>query len=410
MPKDKYDFISELLNNKKITSTQREQIFRLSSEEIKKDKNSGLKLEQRIHDIEEKLKYFNLQEITQIENPTSVIKSSDIHLPKYINPFSQNGLTNFLIAYNQDPILKYTCHTIDSQNIFDDILDKCGTNKYNLELHRKLIEESYIKLSNNYHITYQVKNLISAYLTGKDFSGNTSNWATNMNINWASEEIKNWSEKNPNIVPNPGGALTKEVKSKGFKLPSPIASNLTDRKMNYFSDIVIYFKSLFHIKADNSLNEIVKNYNKKNYGNTDIKFIIEDVKFQKSIELFTDVDKLLQGYKKIIEMIIQVVYKHKLPPPLIELSFTQNPQSVDFIIHHINVDYYRKTIKDIRTRIGDSYSDLIKNQINGLCDLYLNAKFENGSCYQINLWNSFKTRDAYPIEEIEGVQYILRFK
>jgi hypothetical protein len=52
---------------------------------------------------------------------------------------------------------------------------------------------------------------------------------------------------------------------------------------------------------------------------------------------------------------------------------------------------------------------LIENQINGLCDLHIRAKFENNQNYELNLWDG-KERKAKLIPMFDGVQYLLILK
>ena len=83
-------------------------------------------------------------------------------------------------------------------------------------------------------------------------------------------------------------------------------------------------------------------------------------------------------------------------------------QSV-FCIHHKN-SIYGKSLKSSKERIGTDQSELIRNQINGLSDLYLEAKFKNGQAARINLWDENKQIISEEIEEtFEGVKYILKF-
>ena len=53
MAKDKYDFIQELLENKKLQPTQKERVLLLAKEEIKKDGALGKELEERVKKLEE---------------------------------------------------------------------------------------------------------------------------------------------------------------------------------------------------------------------------------------------------------------------------------------------------------------------------------------------------------------------
>lgn len=54
-------------------------------------------------------------------------------------------------------------------------------------------------------------------------------------------------------------------------------------------------------------------------------------------------------------------------------------------------------------------TNLIKNQINGLCDLYLYADFGNRHYAKINLWNG-QPKISTSLDFYKGVEYKLKFK
>ena len=131
MKKGKYDFIAELLELKKLTHEQKERILKLSVIEIQNESNIDLELRKRIELIEKKIK--------SIEEPFIEEEKKDLSLPTYIDP---KGLSKFLIEYNQDPILKYTCHLLDDPDAIEHINNECNSESYNFEKHQILIAES----------------------------------------------------------------------------------------------------------------------------------------------------------------------------------------------------------------------------------------------------------------------------
>jgi hypothetical protein len=109
MEKSKYDFIKELLENKNINQSHRERILELTSKEISLEGT----LDERLRKIEEII-YVDKTE-TRIENYGSEqSKGKPNNLPNYFNPYY---LYKFLFEYNQNPILRTTCHDIDTNEI-----------------------------------------------------------------------------------------------------------------------------------------------------------------------------------------------------------------------------------------------------------------------------------------------------
>lgn len=354
--------------------------------------------------LDEKV-YTSMKVKTNSEDKNSEYRQKESLLPKYINPAP---LSKFLIAYNQDPVLKYTCHEIDDIEIIKEINTLCGTEKYDLKKHQELVHKSYKNLEKYHYAHTSIKNLILVYLTGTSYTGKFKTWSTeNIKINWNSPELLDWAKNNPGIVPNPGENLANKIRNRGFKLKKGIPSELSGERITSFSGLVIHFKHLFHIKGDNPLKTIIKRINKREEWLENIHFQIEHEDFWENLELFTDVDRLIQAYRAVIKIILDSVRKFNLDKPCVHLIFKEEKNNIIFSIHHQNT-YYRKTINNTLERIGESQSELIKNQINGLCDLYLRANFGHSQFAEINLWDG-NPREEKKINRFQGVQYILKF-
>lgn len=313
---------------------------------------------------------------------------------EYIQP---KELQKFLFDFNQDEVLKYTCHPIDSEEVIEEINKQCKTDIYSVEAHSKLILERFESKFKNVKSSRNMQGLIFAYLKGpKEWSSNR------VVINWSSNELISWSNENKGKIASPGKNIAAKQKNYGFKLPNPFVSSINGQRVATFTNLVIFFKTLFHIRRDNSLKNIIT-YNNKSIENVNITF---SSNFNENIELFTDVDKLLQAYKNIIKICTDCSLEGE--QPVFEISFYKEENNVYFCIHHINTKY-GKTLDDSLKRIGESQSNLIKNQINGLCDLFIEADFGNKEYARINLWDESDELKAQNIAEMQGVKYILRF-
>jgi len=399
---NKYDFIIELLERKELNSFQKEKILRLTAQEIKNESNNDEEILERIKKIETKLNldFKNNSETKDIKADEITSKLSISDLPKYESP---SNLSNFLYAYNQDPILKYTCHEIDDNEIIDEIITKCGTVDYDLVEHQKLIVKSFKALLKNHKINKKIWALINSYLDG----GNE--WSSEkIKINWKSPELIDWGKNNPGLVPNPGENLINKIHNTGFILKKSIQSNLTEKRISSFSKLVIHFKHLFHIKGDNTLRDFLLKVNENEGWNDKIEFELNDDNFWLELELFTDVDKVIQSYKKLINMILEVASRTNKEKPIIELFFHEEGSDIIFAIHHKN-SVYQKTLSNTLDRIGQSQTELIGKQINGLCDLYLKADFGHKQYAEINMWDG-NDRQSKELDYFEGVKFILKFK
>jgi hypothetical protein len=408
MLKNKYDFIAEILENKKLTTAQRERVLFLTKEEIKNDGLIGEDLEERVKKLEEIVKGDAI-ESTRKEHGYDLkneSKQTVIKLDKYFEPSS---LYRYLFDYNQNQILKSTCHEIDS-NELENILNYCGTEKYDFEKHFEKIIEAFLEHDKKF-APGKVKHLIRGYLTGKNHLEEPIEGSHKFStLNWSSTELKNWCQQNKGVPPNIDEGLMEQIEKTGYELTSPFL--LKDG--NYastFSDLVIYFKRLFHIRKDNSLKSLILRENESKGWNNRIEFTLDDEDFPNNIEIFTDVQKLIEAYNIIIKLTLEqkINQDEKVH---VKLSLTEKGNSIEFSILH-KKSVYGKTIKNsTEGRLGDKYSGLIKFQINGICNFYVQADFENKESFRIGIWNKpnlWVTENPKPIKlpyKVGGVEHI----
>jgi hypothetical protein len=397
MSSNKIDFINDLLSSKKIKIEEKNKILELTKSELINFDSENEDIKRRIERIENRIKEIEGETIFKLSDESNIdadIDEEKQQLPVYINPID---LTSFLLEYNQNLILKYTCHEIDDLEFF---LDFFENKTFSIEEYTLLIEREYKKISAKYYgkISKNIQGLIWAYLKG----GNP--WSSDkIKVSWGSEQLKEWCMNNPGLVPNPGLNLRRIMRYDGFEFDSFVSKN-TNKRIVSFSDLVIHFKHLFHIRNDNSLKQIIERKNTtENYTeNIDFKINIPD-----NIEFFSDVDKIIQAYEKIIEMTLEFVNNNNKEKPIINLSLYEKNNEVIFSIHHVN-SIFGKTIYNCINRVGEKEINLINNQINGICKMILKADFGEGKYAEINLWNG-QPRKSNELDVFDGVEYQLIF-
>ena len=74
------------------------------------------------------------------------IKTEVSSLPKYIDPYH---LYKFLFDYNQNPVLRSTCHDIDSEEL-KKINEYCNSDSYDFKKHLKKIIETLMNMKKYY--------------------------------------------------------------------------------------------------------------------------------------------------------------------------------------------------------------------------------------------------------------------
>ncbi|NRS87786.1 hypothetical protein HNQ02_000693 [Flavobacterium sp. 7E] len=401
---NKIDFITDLLKSPKINASQKERLFALATDEIKNIKgNTDKQVFIELETLKNQLK--------TIENKTSIIEEhigilpnieekveDEIpkkELPNYIHP---KYLRDFLIEYNQDSILKYTCHEIDDMDRFRNILSQCKTEYYNYEVHLQKIHSNFKNLTYKYHnkILKNVTALISTYLGTFNIDGS---WSENkITVKWTSPGLLKWSIENSGKVPNP--SVDFQIEKYRFNTIELKNGN----SIANFSDLVIYFKNLFHFKNGNTLKTKLEEtiFMKFQGDKFNIKF---DNEFSELIELFTYSESLIQAFVKIIN---QKYHKDNFSILDVKLYFNYDYDGLkEFKIVIINSKEFGKHFTDFR--LGDDFTDLINRQINGLCDFYIKAYFEDQkSIGLVNIWNGKPLKFIPTNEEIEGVEFILK--
>lgn len=397
MSNNKIDFINDLLSSKKIKPEEKSKILELTKVELMNFDVESENIIKRIDIIESKIKELEGETINEISDKINieiVIEEQKNQLPDYKNP---KDLNSFLVDYNKNLILKYTCHEIDDLESF---LENFENKVFSLDNYLMLIDREYKKISSKYYgkINKNIQGLIWAYLKG----GNP--WSSDkINISWGSEQLKQWCINNPTTVPNPGLNLRRIMRYDGFEFNSFLSKN-TNKRIASFSDLVIHFKHMFHIRNDNSLKQIIE---RKNLAENYIENIDFEINLPENIEFFSDVDKIIQAYEKIIEMILEFVNNNNKEKPIINLSLYEVNNEIIFSIHHVN-SVFGKTISNCINRVGEKESNLINNQINGICKMHLKADFGQGNFAEINLWDG-QPRISNKLTEFKGVEFQLIF-
>lgn len=443
MAKDKYDFIQDILTNKRLTPSQKERVLKLTKIEIEKDRIIGSELEDRVYELEKNLTKINNTAFKFSDtNHTTILTNTDRHeefqrnsdetlsyhdlttpnlfdtkgnvklendittsnssanLSSYIKP---ENLYRALLAFNQNTILNSTCHTIDNDMV-ESISKSNGD--YDFNYHLDLIKIEFTKLTRGFDFTKNMYALIRQYIYGE------APWSTQkITMFWSHSLLKDWANKNPGIYPNPSESFIEDYENEGFKLPESFISGLTGKNVVFYNDFVLFFKSLWHIKSENSLRKLVEK------RGVDYKFNIwADVEisdnFSSTINLYTDVDKLLQAYSKLLNLIKTVNKENDInEKPQIMLSFYEDNNDVVFSIHHLNSVWLKSIQSTLDKPFGYSMKPIVEKQINGLCDLYVRAEFGDSEFSEINLWNGNKRASApVPKGFTGGVEYLLKFK
>ena len=316
------------------------------------------------------------------------VKQKRSGLPDYQDPAL---MYEFLYRYNQDPVLKTTCHLVDS-NMLLGLCKIWGIDRYDFGHHHKDIVTAYNRLSNSFNAQKRLKNingLIFNYLTSKK-----PKWSSgNISEGWGTVALASWAKKKNNIgmPPNPDEALEEQRENDGYKFTK--ALTIRSKRLEGLANLCLHFKNLFHITSANSLSNALKRVDAQKHlpnGSPPVNF--DPDQFHTDIELFTDVDKVVQTYEEILKIVADVS-KGSGRPARVSVSCEEDSanRQVHLCIHHLE-STFSKRAQSLADRLGTRYKSLINNQINGLCNFYQIARFSDGKDAEVNVWNGEERR------------------
>tara|TARA_B100000767_G_scaffold14522_1_gene13913 strand:+ start:651 stop:1784 length:1134 start_codon:yes stop_codon:yes gene_type:complete len=183
---NKFEFISHLLENRKMNSVQKERFLKLASKEIGLDRPSNEELWEEIEKIKQQLKIKDKgSEIIKVENSSSKLKGKqkEVHEP---NP---KHVADFMSLFNQREGLKYLTHDYDENTEFD-------IDEFLLSAH-----EVFEKETKKLNIPTSLWRIVAQFA----FDSERTEWTSisedykksmPITMGWATKELKDWSKQN----------------------------------------------------------------------------------------------------------------------------------------------------------------------------------------------------------------------
>jgi hypothetical protein len=393
MAKDKYDFIKELLEDKKINQNQRERILELASREI----SLAGTLEERVQKIEEIV--FN--EKIEGNKPTNEnLKSETKHDPSKV--------TNYLKKFKENTALKFTTHIWDLNKYekIIDFIDELNEDKSHTELfscNRNLYNLIQYFI---YNPNQKLNELGIPEFGWRNFPEIRIGWQfpNDLLINWCRENYDNQDNKKTAFE----YSLPKE-----FKPKKPIKGKM----ITTFENVADVFKTEIQFRDNYLYNELKKRQNKMK----DFDFVDID-KFE-NLDFYT----YTSGVLSAIDTILNEIKKNETAK-MIHFSYKFESDQLLFDIAHINSYSHRQLnennlLQFLGGGLNSIYADIIS-----LCDFSVISKFKNTDNKVLNaelcilhnetkaVWEGKELKlISQPIlrettEEIKGFTYRLKFR
>lgn len=382
MKKDKYDFILDLIENKKLNSSQKERVLRLSAEEMKKD---GVTFDERLRKIEEgdKKETELRKRIEEIEKKLKEeIKNSDENdrverkQVKKHNPKETYELLSYFSSI--DGGMKNLTHSFNYGYItYEDLMKQCrgefeqGFKKYpNVpEALLKRIEEFAFSENPNWYI-----------MRGKEKIDKKVGWSEPAFVKWYKEKQTH---------------------------PANDAY--------YNSEMIVPFKETIQVRSDlGNLIKLIDELSNRVFKNSINLTIKESVH---TAQFYTDVDRLGLAIYHIFMAIKQASEKNFCDEVEIDFKIKDGIKVLEII--HLD-SKPTKNVNDFDFIGGDLGN--VQKYLWGLCNYDVLAKFQAGEFQKVILSDKYgeieKNKETgkwvgknYPItsEEVKGFTHVLKF-
>lgn len=404
MTKDKYAFILDLIESKKLNPSQKEQVLRLSALEMKKE---GGKIDERLNTIEGRLnklgdnlkvnkKYDRRKHSDKSKNEVSldILKDSGTTYGKVnVQNDSENHLilhtpnkTVELLKYftSNDKNLKYSTHSWEYGKFsgYDNFMES-------IQKEWKEISEDLKKQKNRLHA--KISNFLFNEKLGVKDGKYYNSWGDKkLKFGWASPELKEFmisgAMKDPFNCP----------------IPERIKSIEKESNLFYFKDYVAVFKNEIEIREDsNALKKIINSLWEEELS-YDFHVKSDNVE---GISFYTDVALFKESLKLIFRS-----FKSRPEFPNIRIKAEKKENSVLIRLTQIE-SKCRRNIDDpkIISPNGGDLDTIIKS-LNGLADFSISATFQDNINYRVNfLASDTMVNHIETIENIDGFTYELKF-
>lgn len=412
MSTSSYKFITALLNDPKLTVSDRDRIIQLIGKELER-KNKDFVTEDQLKDY---VTMDKLEEIiasrsngptdAKVDAANSVSKKdlgSTIHSPREI--------VNFLKQFSSNSsALKYTTHTWDktsdgsfTYSSYDDFMKQCE-------------EDFYIKYrdddKNNriYKWNQSLYYTIQSFLFRKEYKDNQKGWGTygktdiKLGYSYPPNVLKNWMDENPDKQP---GAMPLSI------LPKELRPIVNKKVLGNFEEIGLLFKKEIQFRGDDLYNDI-----KRIFESPDFDVNAEKLETLQGIEFYTSTRQFKSALYLVKDNIIARSSEHNRVDIYADIHDESNEENkyVDICINQLG-SFSDKNINDDKLMLKGNIGQIgdIKKKLVSLCDFFIESRFKIKGRKSFARVEYLKNEDISRepevniIEDCDGFKYCFRF-
>ncbi|MBP9133350.1 MAG: hypothetical protein KBF75_04940 [Saprospiraceae bacterium] len=352
--KNKYDFIQEILESKKLNPAQRERVLLLALQEFKSENDKDEVLIKRIEEIEGKL-----NEIKSINFPNNELATSDNNSQNKKNELTHNPrlVSQYLEKFKENTALKWATHIWDEKK-YETIslfIQDINADKGYIELFN--VQRDLYNLLNYFLYTPKVElneNGVPKY-GWPNFQDMKIGWQfpNNLLINWCKE---NFDNKDESDIKYPFQYnLPKELQPQ-----KPIKGSI----VTTFENVVDIFKTEIQFRESYFYKELKKKNNK-----------IADYKFE-GIENFKNLDfyTYTNGFLSAIDTVLVEIKKNETEKKIL-FSYEMQENELIIDIVHVNSFPTRKLNTNNLVQFLGGGMNAISGSIFSLCDFSIVSRF-----------------------------------
>lgn len=409
MSTSNYKFITALLNDPKLTASDRDRIIQLIGRELE-SKNKDYVTEDRLKDFVTLDKFKEVIESCSIGTTEKKVDTSNtqgkndygstIHSPR--------DIVNFLKLFScSSSALKYTTHTWDKTSdgsfayaSYDDFMKKCREDFY--DKYRDDDKNNRIYKYNHF-LYYTIK----GFLFEKEYKENQRGWGQygiKIGYSYPPNILKNWMEENPDKQP---GAMPLNV------LPKELQPIVNKKVLGNFEEIGLLFKKEIQFRGDDLYNDI-----KRIFTSTEFEVNGQKLESLQGIEFYTSTRQFKFALLLVKDNILARSSEHNKVEIYAEIHDESNePEKyVDICIDQLG-SFSDKNINDDKLMLKGNIGQIgdIKKKLISLCDFYIESRFKIKGKKAFARIEYLKEADISKepkiteIESCDGFKYCFRF-
>ena len=364
MSTSNYKFITALLNDPKLTASDRDRIIQLIGKELE-SKSREYVTEDRLKDF---VTLDKLKEIISLHSNSGASEKNESLDSRNKNDngstsHSPREIVKFLKLFSSNSsALKYTTHTWDRTSdgsfeyeSYNKFMDACKKDFY---VRDEDGNNHIYKL--NQHLYYTINN----FLFRKDYKDNQKGWGQydiKIGYSFPPDMLKNWMDNNPDKQPG------------SMPLPKELRPTVGKKVLSNFEEIGILFKKEIQFRGNDLYNDV-----KRIFKSTDFEVNPQKLETLQGVEFYTCTGLFKSALNIVKDNITVRSNEYNKVDIFAEIHDDDNESEkyVDIIVNQLE-SYSDKNINDEKLMLKGGMGQIadIKKRLISVCDFSIESRF-----------------------------------